>query len=54
MVHVAVSRALDRINSFAKLHSSQVWNEKKIELVDLIDGKSTSSIIERIKKISCQ
>ena len=25
-------------------------NGKKIELVDLINGKSTSSIIERIKK----
>jgi len=28
-------------------------NGKKIELVDLINGKSTSAIIERIKKISC-
>ena len=27
-------------------------NGKKIELVDLINGKSTSSIIERIKKIN--
>ncbi len=27
-------------------------NGKKIELVDIINGKSTSSIIERIKKIS--